>query len=334
MTVTTFGDAARQSILSRNTTRLKGDIARLTQEMSTGLVSDPARHLQGQITTLARLEGAIIRAEAARPAAMQINVQLEGQYAALESVESLIMSASETALRPELLMTDDRLPPVAAQMGQALEHVVGLLNTQAGGRSLFAGVATDQAALAPARQMLTQIAALVPNGASPADIDQIVADWFGPGGGFEQGSYLGGPSVASSIELDNGLILAAAPTATDAPIRAVLAGLAKGALMENSMVALPPQSQRAVLMGLGDTLRSSAEGLRGVMEKTGQAQARTESALSRLQAAQVSAEIARTNLIGADPYESATALQDSIGRLEQIFALTARLSRMSLSNYL
>jgi flagellar hook-associated protein 3 FlgL len=334
MTVTTFGDAARQSMLSRNTTRLKGDIARLTQELSTGLVSDPARKLQGQIGTLARLEGVISLAQATRPAALHINLQLEAQYTALDSVETLLTAATQTVLRPELMATDDRLPAVAGQMGQALEQVVGLLNTQVSGRSLFAGAATDRPALAPAQQILTQLAAMVPTGASAADIDQIVADWFGAGGGFEQGNYLGAPPVAAPIELEPGLVLQPAPTAMDAPIRAVLAGLAKGALMENSLVALTPQTQRDVLTGLGDTFRANAEALRGVMEQTGHAQARTDTALARLQATQTSAEIARANLIGADPYDTATALQDSIGRLEQLFALTARLSRMSLSNYL
>jgi flagellar hook-associated protein 3 FlgL len=36
----------------------------------------------------------------------------------------------------------------------------------------------------------------------------------------------------------------------------------------------------------------------------------------------------------ADPYETALALQDNAARLEQLFALTARLSRLSLVNFI
>lgn len=334
MTISTIGDAVRQATLSRNMTRLKGDVTRLTQELSTGYVQDAARHLGGQIGTLAQLDAAVSRAQTARPVAQQVNQQLDAQYAALESVEALVMAATETVLRPELMMTDDRLPPVSRHIGQALEQVVALLNTQVGGRSLFAGAATDQAPLLSASEMLTQIATLVPDGASPAQIDQIVADWFGPGGGFEQVGYLGAQPARGVVMLDGGLALPRAVTAADAPIRAVLAGLAKGALLADGQAVLSADTQRAVLSGLGDTLRSNAEGIRSVMEQTGQAQASTEAALTRLQAMQTSAEMARTELIGADPYDTATSLQDTIGRLEQLFALTARMSRMSLSNYL
>ena len=44
--------------------------------------------------------------------------------------------------------------------------------------------------------------------------------------------------------------------------------------------------------------------------------------------------LATARLASADPYEAATALTDAEARLEKLYALTARLSRLSLMDYL
>ena len=45
-------------------------------------------------------------------------------------------------------------------------------------------------------------------------------------------------------------------------------------------------------------------------------------------------EIARTDILAIDPYRTATELQSTETRLETLYTLTARLSRLSLSEYL
>lgn len=45
-------------------------------------------------------------------------------------------------------------------------------------------------------------------------------------------------------------------------------------------------------------------------------------------------EIARTDIRGADAFETAAALTEVEGQLEALYAVTARLSRLSLVDYL
>ncbi len=45
-------------------------------------------------------------------------------------------------------------------------------------------------------------------------------------------------------------------------------------------------------------------------------------------------EIARTELIGADPYDTATEMEAVQGQLETLYTVTARLSRLSLADFL
>ena len=59
-----------------------------------------------------------------------------------------------------------------------------------------------------------------------------------------------------------------------------------------------------------------------------------EEASTRLSAERTSYEIARTGLLEADPYETASRLEDVQFQLEALYAVTARMARLSLTSYL
>ena len=59
-----------------------------------------------------------------------------------------------------------------------------------------------------------------------------------------------------------------------------------------------------------------------------------EQADTRNGAQQTALSLARSNLVAADPYETASALTQTEGNLQTLYALTARLSRLSLTDYL
>lgn len=334
MISTTLGDTARQQMLSHNMRRLKAEIASLTQEMSTGQVRDIGHKVQGDTVRVASLDKVIAESKARLQAFSVLTTRLDAQHAAVTVVHDHVQQVTDLLLRPDVFGTDDRLSAIAGQISEVFGAVVGLLNTQAGGQSLFAGDATDRPALADAQVMLADLAALVPAGADASVVNQIVADWFAPGGGFDLAGYLGGEANLVGHDLGDGSRLRFDLTATDPSIRKTLVGLAKGALMSASLTSVNPETRRSILASLGTENIAHAADLRLVIETIGISQARMDQAMTRQQAAQVAATMARTNLIAADPYETATALQDSIARMEQIFTITARLSRMSLSAYL
>jgi flagellar hook-associated protein 3 FlgL len=334
MIATRFGDMARQHMLSQNMRRLKTDMTALTQEMSSGQVRDPARTVGGEMMRLASLDRLIGESTARLGVLSVVTTRLDAQHLAIQTAEEQVLQVADLALRQDLFGTDDRLSPIADHIGQAFAAVVGVLNTQAGGRSLFAGVAADRPALASAQTMLTDLAALIPAGADGLMVAQIVDDWFAVGGGFDSSGYLGGSPDTALQDLGDGQRLGLGVTAADASVRASLAALAKGALMAEHLTNVTTQTRRSVLNAVASDSRTSAAGLRLVIEDIGIAQARAEQATVRQQSAQVAANMARTTLIGADPYDTATALQDTIARTEQLFAITARLSRLSLSAYL
>ena len=332
MTFAPLGDAARTAVLSAAMQRAKSDMARHTAELTSGTAQDPARRLGPALADLALVDRVIARTQTAQGLANQIATRLAAQQSALESAHAHVLDMADTLLRPDLVATDDRLVPQAARVARSFDAVVGALSIQVGGQSLFAGAATDGPALAPSEQILDDLAALIPAGADKATIDTVVADWFGPAGGFEQRGYLGAAANAHPLRIDPETAIAPGPTAADMPVRQVLATLAKGALMER--VTVTAQTRRLVLAEVGQQARADATPLRALIERVGVDQARVDQALVRAQAEQTGAHLARTALVGVDPYEAASALQDSISRLEQVFSVTARLSRLSLGEFL
>ena len=115
----------------------------------------------------------------------------------------------------------------------------------------------------------------------------------------------------------------------DALMNVALASLASSnALSFNS-------SQRAELQrDSGIALQSNQEALTNVRAQLGTAEARLDAIETRNAAEKTSLEIARNDLLGADPFETATKLEDVQFRLQSIYAVTARLSDLSLVNFI
>ena len=90
----------------------------------------------------------------------------------------------------------------------------------------------------------------------------------------------------------------------------------------------------APVFGPGDRLVGGSRGLTALQAAVGSVQATVEDAATRNEAEAMGLKIMHNKLASADPYESATALTEAEGRLEKLYALTARLSRLSLADYL
>ena len=68
--------------------------------------------------------------------------------------------------------------------------------------------------------------------------------------------------------------------------------------------------------------------------RLGETQARIDETQIRLTGERDALNLARNNLIGADPYEAAGQLEVVQTRLETLYAVTARTSRLNLTEYL
>ena len=335
MSITSLGDLANSVQLRRETGRIKNDLARLTKELSSGVVTDFSSHLKGDYGQLAGLERGLARAEGYRSV-------IEEQKLLLNTQQSTISKLREFGQISDVLLT---LPDAAGETlisnagADALANfasALSTLNVQSGGRTVFSGTSTNLPAVSDSETILSAIEAeILASGAVTAtDVETVVVAWFGPGGGFDTVGYLGGPIATSGATLSDTEVSAPLDNANTQPIREHLAALSLGALLGRNVLAGDLAEQQALARKTGERLIDTNDQLVAKEASLGIQQAQIERAAVEVQSQKVSLELARSALIEADPYDTAVRLQNSELQLQSIYAVTARLSRLSLVEFL
>ena len=329
-----FGDMTRQLVLGRQSASLKSNITAMSYEMTTGHVYDKASALDGRLGLLAGLEKAFNRADVVKIGAQTVLSFLERQQAAVNA----LLSFSETALSTVVPTTQNgdanALNREVARATEYFSSVIGLLNANYVGRNLFAGDAGGAPAVAEAAQILDSLALDLPMPADLATLSDFIDDWFAPGGGFDTAGYLGSTGTPNPIPLGQGVVVRNDVTAQDPALRQILATFAKGALFERVAPDATVEEKRHILESTRSGLLKSTSALIDLAARIGSEEEKALTAKTRAEAEQTALSISRSELLSSDPYETASKLENAITLLDTIYALTARLSRLSLMNYL
>ena len=208
------------------------------------------------------------------------------------------------------------------------------LNGDIGGRSLFAGAATKTTPLEDASTLLNTLEFLIAGAATPADARLAAETWFNDPSGFSATIYQGSTDDLSPFRVGDGEDVTVNIRADNESLRDALMNVALASLASSNALSFN-SSQRAELQrDSGIALQSNQEALTNVRAQIGTAEARLDAIETRNAAEKTSLEIARNDLLGADPFETATKLEDVQFRLQSIYAVTARLSDLSLVNFI
>ncbi len=335
MSFGTFGDAAQVHRLRQDGTRLQQEMQRLTQELSTGRQADLGRATGGDFSTLAGLGRSLRLQTAFAQSIAEAGIDATARQAALARVEAEIDGFAPHILG---LATGGSLQDMALAIADAPERLgqaVAALNTRIADRSLFSGDTPDRPALMSSGEMLDHLRPLAAAALSAGDMVAAVEDWFlAPGSGFETLAWQGGTGAAPPAILGEAQQEQTGITALDPALREVLAGLALSALAAEGTGPAGEADRRAVVAASAARLERGEDALIRLRSDLGASQARIEEARVAAEAARASLEIEQTRLTEADPYRTATELEAVQIRLEQLYILTARLSRLTLSEYL
>lgn len=335
MSLIGFGDLAQSHVMRHHMTQAKTDLSRLSQELTTGRAADTPRHLSGDMgpllaleTTLARLGGygAVTRELALYSEAMQVGLATISATA-LEAANGLINASGTSA------MTHVNTAVSAAH--SALQSVISALNTRFRDRSLFAGTATGGQTMASPDALMTALeTAVAAAGATDvASVEAAIDTWFATPGGYRGAGYLGAsPLGAVPVAADEALALDV--TADDPALRKTLKGLAMAALVDRGLFPGQPTLQKALAQRAGEVLLEGETDRAHLAARLGGLQARIDTATTRNTSEATALGIARAGLVQLDPYETATRLQHAETQLQLIYTLTARMSRLSLADYL
>lgn len=332
-----FGDLARGFRLLRRTAELKAALDRASSELTTGRRADPAAALRGDLSVLAGIGRDLARLGAVRANAADAATRAEAMQTALGLLQERALAVGSRLLSVPPGGPPAQVDATGAEARAAFGAAVGALNLRIADRSLFAGAATGGPALAPAEDILAALEAATAGETTAAGLAAAVDAWFAAppgGGGFLDSAYLGSTTPPDPVPLGEGEAADLAITAADPAIRAGLAGLAMAALLGRGALAGDAAARDALGRAAGERLVAADGGLIALQARLGDSEARIARAATRAEVEGTALRLAETALLEADPYEAAARLTEAETRLQSLYLVTARLSRLSLAEYL
>ena len=330
-----LGDLARYFSSSMTNGKIRSELNRLTKELSTGRVSDLAKSLTTQVDRVPDVSRRLGIARNAEKISQMIGGQLGLVQLSLDAVDGRRLGLYETISVMSQSSGNAWHSEAADQAATTFEDMIAALNTRYAGKALFAGTAEDVSPFADPGTILTDIRATVAGLTTAADVVAALDTWFdAAGGGFETVAYLGDDGDLASRRIDPLTQISFDARGDDPGIREVLKGVALTALADDAGLAMS-DAERDALVDLGAaSLLASSSAFVDLQARVGADEARAEEARARLTAEVLSLEIIYNSLVAADPFETATELEQMQIQMETHYAVTARLSQLTLTRYL
>ena len=328
-----MGDMAQSFMLRRQNLSLKQDMTRLSNEMTTGHVADTARRTKGDLMPISSLDSSLSRLVGYKAITDELGLFAGAMQTTLSAIEGMASDLSAALFSVATGGTAQQVDAVAADGFQKLDATISLYNTRFGDRSLFGGTATDRPALLDTEGLMSALESEVAGMTSPEQIETAVSDWFDSPTGFAATGYLGGEAM-TAVPISAGEEVALDVTANDPAVRDTLKGLAMAALLDRGVLAGRSADRLDLAKRAGTSLLQSQTARVNLAAHLVLAEARIESASVRNSNEKASLQIARNTITGADPYETASKLEETQSQLELIYSLTARMTRLSLLDYM
>ncbi len=335
MAISTIGDLAKGFALRQQSNVLKQQMMRLTTELASGTTSDVTRHLAGDFTSLADIKHRLAVLGSHASAATQGRIDSGAMQTTLSRIQESAQSVGDIALAFALSPGAELKTTVAAEARNALSDMLSALNVSIAGRFLFAGDALNEAAVARPQDVMAAIRSAAAGAADAATLATVMDDFFySPGGGFDTAVYLGSGAPRAAYPLGEGESVILDLRANDPVFRSTLKQVAIAALLDDPAIALSGSDQVSLARQTGEALFASQDRITAIRADLGFAESRIDRAASRISAETAGLNMLQSDLLGIDPFEAASELDAVQTRLEALYTLTARMSRLNLVNFL
>lgn len=334
MSFHSVGDLAQSFQLRFHNARLKADIQTLARELASGRKDDLPRALRGDFSALTGLERGLSRLESFRVTASEAGFFAETQQRVLEQIQTDLQGLSGRLLLNANMANPDYVTSVGAEARAQFDAIVSRLNGSVAGRSLFAGAATDRPALADSATILADLTAAVAADATAADVIATVETWLAPGGGYDTVAYTGSLTALAPWPIGPDAFVTLDFDAADVSVRGALKGVLLGALIDEGALAGDEAERRNLAIAAGEALLSGQVALLTDRARLGTAEETISRALAEIATESSALEVTRSALVAADPFETASRLQEAETQLSTLYAVTARTARLSLTEYL
>lgn len=332
MTRISVGDASMTNILARQGADLRGQVQRAAQEVATGRHSDIGQMMRGDVAPLLAVDASLARLAAYKTNTTDAAFQTAAQQSAISCLSQLAAGITTTLMGSRDFPTAAQVNATAADARGRLASAVGLINTQAAGRAVFSGIETDTVPLGSVDDMLAALETAAVGATTAGQVEAAVNGWFADPLGF--GTFYQGGTPLSPIPIAPGETAKLSTTAMDPAIRDTLAGFAMAALLDRGMLAGDTEERARLAQIAGQTLHRTEDARITLSARIGTVEAQIEAARTRNGAEATSLGILRSDIGSVDTYEAATRLENVWAQLEALYLVTARVSRLSLAEFL
>lgn len=346
----------------RNLARLQSELAVLTAEMSSGRKADPARALGVGASLLYKLYGDVQQGEAIRNSTSLAGQRLKAAQEALTSVGGLM-----DQMAPEILKIDalkgNGYTIIASNAREVMGSMTDLLNSHWDGQNLFGGTDSSRPPLSPSSGLLAwaqnQLDAAVTAAGGPLDATQATAligqfdalfanvqrdntgltSFYGLVYQSTSRTDLAGSTdpesdAPSLIRIGAGETLSYNVRADNAAFKDAFKSLAILSMLDAPSTELSEEAKTALLDQAGLLMNGARAKLTVVAGVLGGKQDRLDK-VGEIQERAVAAATAQINdLEGADYYTVSDRINTLRIQLEATYSITAKLSELSLVNYL
>lgn len=330
-----IGDLAHSFQTRRQTGAVKSELNTLSYELASGrkqnLSALPSRDyssivgLERNLNTIAAFE--IVAKETGNLAA--------SMQTALAQIETLGQGMSTTLINAATLGNSGDIDAASAEAGSRFEGVLAALNTRSAGRYLFSGQAWNTPAITDAPTILNALTTVVTGLTDAQSVDAAIDAWFDTtGGGYETVAYTGSVNTASVYRIAEDQSVTISTSAVTDEIRDVVKAHAKAAMLETGLLSAFPDERAAFADLAGRGMLGQQSGLILERARLGATEARISLVAETQSSTRSALELMQASIVGADPFETASRLEATRTQLETIYTVTARLSQLSLSNYL
>ncbi|KEO54333.1 flagellin [Thioclava pacifica] len=333
MNYLSVGDMAQSFQMRQHNLQLKTAMAKLTEEVMTGLKQDLGVVVSGDFTSLAGIDRSRSVLDSYDIATSEADLVAGTVQNSLQTIRSLndgigvaLLSAATTATKP---MIDATVNDAATRF----DTLISMLNRNVTGRYLFSGGATDTRPLPDSVSILAALSAELAGVTDANDAVARIDDWFDDAAGFSATQYQGS-TPQSEFRIAEGETARIEITASDPALRDAMKGIAMAALLSDGLFSGNLEARSSMANAAGARVIEGDDALAGLAAKLGTIEAKIADAAVRNAAERSALEIARNELIGADPYESASALEAVRTQLETLYTLTSRLSSLSMTDYM
>lgn len=335
--LSSIGDLARLYHTRQSNISTKSKINTLSYEATTGIKKDLARHLGGNASIVNQIEHRLNLINTFQKNTTEAEGILSAMQLAMQSMQDSIADLGPTLISEANLSSDSQIDIRNSQAKEQLSSIIRALNTTVAGKSIFNGSRTDTLPLPSTDAFLSALSNEIAGLNSLSDIKSAISNWLDApigAGGYADDLYQGNLDPSHRIPASDRRTINIDTNAASPAIKEILKGLALYAVAASPQAAQDRTLQRGLLIAAGETLtfgndqltiERSRVGFKEEVLKKESAQNSTEySALS----------ISRNSMIAAEPFETALTLKEMEGNLNNLYALTARLSSLKLTDYL